>query len=390
MSVPVIYNLRSIRARWGSTLVAVAGIAGVVAVFVAMLSMAQGFRKTLVSSGSTRNAMVRRGGANSEMESVVTLNQVKIIQDGPGVVRRADGRPLVSPEAVVIAAFHHRATDSDALAQIRGLSPIALEVHEGVRVVRGRFFEPGQPELVVGRNAHNMYTGLELGDEIKFGGRAWRVVGWMDAGGTSFDSEVWADSDLLLQTYQRPTWVFSSCTLRLTSPDALGDFQRAIEGDPRLNLQADRETDYFAKQSRAVATMITVLGYLVAFVMGVGAVFGALNTMYSAIAARTREIATLRALGFSGGDVMLSMVVESLVIAAIGGILGCILVQPINGHTTSTINWQTMSQLAFAFQVTPRLMVQGFLFALFMGAIGGFLPALRASRIPVASALREL
>jgi len=390
MAVPVIYNLRSIRVRWGSTLVAVAGIAGVVAVFVAMLSMAQGFRKTLVASGSPRNAMVRRGGASAEMESVLYLSQVKIIQDAPGIVRRADGQPLVSPEAVVVAAFHHRATDSDALAQVRGLSPIALEVHDGVRIVRGRFFEPGQPELVVGRNAYTMYTGLELGSEVKMGGRTWRVVGLMDAGGTAFDSELWADSDLLLQTYQRPTWVFSSCTARLIGPDALGDFRRALEGDPRLTIQADRETDYYAKQSIAVATMITVLGYLVAFIMGIGAVFGALNTMYSAIAARTREIATLRALGFSGGDVMMSMVVESLVIAAIGGVLGCILVQPVNGHTTSTINWQTMSQLAFAFQITPRLLVQGMVFALLMGAVGGFIPALRASRMPVATALREL
>ena len=388
--VPVIYNLRSIRVRWGSTAVAVAGIAGVVAVFVAMLSMAQGFRATLVSSGSERNAMVLRGGAGAEMESVVYLNQVKIIEDAPGVARRADGRPLVSPESVVIAAFHHRSTDSDALAQIRGVTGTALDVHPSVRVVQGRFFEPGQPELVVGRNAHAMYTGLNLGDEVKLGGRAWRVVGLMDSGGSAFDSEVWADASLLLQTYQRPTWVYSSVAVRLLSAEALGDFRRALEGDPRLTVQAYRETEYYAKQSRAVATMITVLGYLVAFVMGVGAVFGALNTMYSAIAARTREIATLRALGFSGGEVMVSMVVESLVIAAMGGVLGCILIQPINGHTTSTINWQTRSQLAFAFRITPALMVKGMIFSLFMGAVGGFLPALRAARLPVASALREL
>jgi putative ABC transport system permease protein len=388
--VPVIYNLRSIRVRWGSTAVAVAGIAGVVAVFVAMLSMANGFRATLVLSGSERNAMVLRGGASAEMESVLYLEHVKIIQDAPGVEKRADGRPLVSPEAVVVAALHHRSSDSDALAQIRGVTPIALDVHPAVRVVRGRFFEPGQAELVVGRNAASMYTGLDLGAEVKLGGRTWRVVGHMDSGGSAFDSEVWADASLLLQTYQRPTWVFSSASVRLQSAEALGDFRRALEGDPRLTVAVTRETDYYAKQSRAVATMITVLGYLVAFVMGVGAVFGALNTMYSAIAARTREIATLRALGFTGGEVMLSMVVESLVIAAIGGVLGCILVQPVNGFTTSTINWQTFSQLAFAFRITPGLMVHGMLFALFMGAVGGFLPALRAARLPVAGALREL
>jgi len=370
--------------------VAVAGIAGVVAVFVAMLSMAQGFRATLVLSGSERNAMVLRGGASAEMESVVTLDQVKVIADSPGVARRADGRPIVSPEAVVVAALHHRSSDSDALAQIRGVTPMALDVHPAVRVVRGRFFEPGQAELVAGRNAASMYTGLDLGSELKLGGRTWTVVGLMDSGGSAFDSEVWADGGVLLQTYQRPTWVYSSCTARLTGPEALGDFRRALESDPRLTVQVDRETDYYAKQSRAVATMITVLGYLVALVMGVGAVFGAVNTMYSAIDARTREIATLRAMGFSGGDVMVSMGVESLVIAALGGVLGCIGVQPLHGHTTSTINWQTMSQLAFAFQITPALLAQGLAFALLMGAVGGLLPALRASRIPVATALREL
>lgn len=388
--VPVIYNLRSIRVRWGSTAVAVAGIAGVVAVFVAMLSMAQGFRATLVLSGSERNAMVLRGGASAEMESVITLDQVKVIADSPGVEKRADGRPLVSPEAVVVAALHHRSSDADALAQIRGVTPMALDVHPAVRVVRGRFFEPGKAELVAGRNAASMYTGLDLGSELKLGGRTWTVVGLMDSGGSAFDSELWADASILLQTYQRPTWVYSSVTARLQGAEALGDFRRALEDDPRLTVQAYRETEYYAKQSRAVATMITVLGYLVAFVMGVGAVFGALNTMYSAIAARTCEIATLRALGFSGGEVMVSMVVESLVIAAIGGVLGCVIVQPINGFTTSTINWQTFSQLAFAFRITPALMVQGMIFSLFMGAVGGFLPALRAARLPVASALREL
>ncbi|MGC8722547.1 MAG: ABC transporter permease [Acidobacteriota bacterium] len=389
-AIPLIYNLRSVRVRWRSNLVAVLGIAGVVAVFVAMLSLAKGFRQTLVQSGSPTNAIVLRGGATTEMESVITRDQMEVIADAPGVAHDAQGRPMVSGELFVIAPFHHRASDAAALAPVRGVSAEALRVHRGVRIVQGRFFRPGLPELVVGRNAENIYSGLRLGDEPRFGGRTWRVVGIMNSGGSAFDSEVWADEPILSQTYKRPADLFSSVTVRLASPSALTPFKRALESDPRLTVRAQRETTYYADQSRAVSKVITVLGFLVASVMGVGAVFGAFNTLYASVAARAREIATLRAMGFGGVAVALSFVTESLLVAFAGGIVGCLAVWPVNGLTTSTLNWQSFSQVAFAFRVAPSLLARGLLFALAMGFVGGLVPALRAARLPVAVALREL
>jgi len=390
VSIPLVYSVRSVRARWASNAIAILGIAGVVAVFVAMLAMARGFQRTLVESGSPLNAIVTRGGATTEMESALTLEQLKIISDAPGIARDAESRPMVSGEVVVVTAFHHKRTDSDALAQVRGVSAQALKVHDGVHLIRGRFLKPGMAELVVGKNASDMYTGFQFGEKPRFGGREWTVVGIMDSGGSAFDSEVWADSVVLNQTYKRPEDIFSSVTVRLVSPGALSAFKEALAADPRLTVQADREVDYYAKQSRAVSTMIRVLGFLVAFIMAIGAVFGAFNTMYSAVSARSREIATLRALGFSSGSVVLAFLFESLVIAFIGGVLGCLAALPFNGLTTDALNWQTFSQLAFAFSVTPDLLLWGMFFALFMGFWGGLLPSLRAARLPIATALREL
>lgn len=390
MAVPLVYNLRSIKVRWASTSVAVLGIAGAVAVFAAVLSLARGFELTLVESGSARNALVRRAGASAEMESVVTLEQARIVSDAPGVARDPSGRPLVSPEVVAIGAFRHRASASEALAQVRGVSQEALRVRDNLRISKGRFLRPGLAELVVGKNAEQMYEGFSLGESPRFGGRTWKVVGILDASGSAFDSEVWADARVLNQTFKRPENIFQSVTVHLESPEALPAFEKALKGDPRLTLQVDREDRYYAKQSRVVSTLIRVLGYLVASVMAVGALFAALNTLYSALAARTREVAVLRALGFTPRDVVLSWLFEALVIALLGGLLGDLLVIPLNGLTTSTINWQTFSQLAFAFRVTPGILLKGLLFALAMGLAGGLPPALRAARLPVAAALREL
>jgi putative ABC transport system permease protein len=388
VAIPFVYNLRSLWARWTSTVVAVLGIAGTVGVFVAMLSLARGFEATLVASGSERNAIVRRAGATSEMDSGVTLEQVRVIEDAPGI-ERASG-PLVSPEVVVVAAFPLKGHGSDGNAQVRGVSPKALAVRPTVRIVAGRFFQPGLTELVVGRNVAGSYAGLELGNTVRFGGGTWTVVGVFDAGGTAFDSELWCDASVLKQVYQRPHNLFQSVTVRLTSPDALTGFKDALTVDPRLTVQVDREVEYYAKQSRQLTTLITVLGTIVAVVMGIGAVFGALNTMYSAVAERSREIATMRALGFGTGSVATSFVVEALCIALIGGLLGCLAVLPLNGLTTGTMNWQTFSHLAFAFRVTPLLLVWGLMFALLMGLVGGVPPAIRAARARIAVALREL
>jgi len=390
MALPLIYNIRSIRVRWVSTAVAVCGVAGVVAVFVAMLAMAQGFQATLVASGSPCNAMVRRGGANSEMDSALTLDQIKIAGDAPGVLRDERGVPLVSPEVVVVVSLPLRASADRALVQARGVSKRALAVRSMVHIAAGRFFAPGLAELVVGSNVAKAYKDFGLGDRPYFGGREWRVVGIMDSQGSGFDSEIWCDTVLLQQTYNRPANLFQSATIRLTAPDALAEFSRSLSADPRLTIQVERENDYYERQSQAVSTIIRVLGVLVALVMAVGAIFGALNTMYSSIAARSREIATIRAIGFGEASIILSFLIESLLIALIGGVVGCLAVIPINGYSTSTINWQTFSNLAFAFQITPRLLAEGLFFALIMGLIGGLPPAIRAAYAPVATALREL
>ncbi|MEP0774337.1 MAG: ABC transporter permease [Acidobacteriota bacterium] len=389
MAIPLIYNVRSVRQRWVSAIVAVAGIAGTVAVFVAMLALAQGFKATLVASGSPENAIVRRAGASSEMESIIALEQVRVLETAPGV-RQDEGGPLVSAEVVVVAAFPLAATGTDANVQVRGTSPRAFAVRPSVRIVSGRAFEPGLTELVVGSNAARAYAGFELGSHVRFGGANWTVVGVFDAGGSAFDSELWCDANVLNQVFQRPQNVFQSVTVRLTGAEALRELKDAATADPRLTVQVDREVEYYEKQSRQLTTLITVLGTLIAGVMGIGAVFAALNTMYSAVAQRVREIATIRALGFGGTAVVASFLVEALLIALAGGLLGCVLVLPLNGLTTGTMNWQTFSHLSFAFRVTPGLLAAGLLFSLLMGVVGGLPPALRAARLPVAAALREL
>jgi putative ABC transport system permease protein len=389
MAIPVVYNLRSVKERWTSAVVAVLGIAGTVGVFIAMLSLAFGFKATLVSSGSNDNAMVRRAGSTSEMDSSISLDQIKIMEDFPGVAHASSG-PLVTPEVVVIAPFPLRSTGTDANVQVRGVSPKALDVRTKIKMIEGRFYQPGLAELVVGRNVDKTYAGLSMGDSVKFGGGTWRVVGVFDAGGSAFDSEVWCDSHVLNQIYHRPENIFQSLTVHLDSPGSLQQFRDAATADPRLTVDVSPEIEYYAKQSRTLTTLIVVLGGIVAVVMGIGAVFGALNTMYSAVSERSREIATLRALGFGAGSVVLSFMIEALLISLMGGLLGAVAVLPLNGLTTGAMNWQTFSHLAFAFRITPFLLGLGLVFALLMGVLGGFFPALRAARRPVAPALRAM
>ncbi len=389
MAIPVIYNLRSVRARWNSALVAVLGIAGTVGVFIAMLSLAKGFKATVVSSGSPGNAMVFRKGSTSEMDSILDVNEVKTLEDAPGIARSNSG-PLVTPEVVVIASFPLRSTGTDANVQVRGVSPEALAVRPQVKMAAGEFFHPGLAELVVGSNATRTYAGFNLGNTIKFGGGTWKVVGIFDAGGSAFDSEIWCDAHVLNQIYKRPDNLFQSVTVHLTSPSALTEFKDSVTSNPQLTVDVMPEVAYYDKQSEAVTRLITVLGSMVAAIMGLGAVFGALNTMYSAVAERGREIATMRALGFGAPSVVTSFVIEALLISLIGGLLGCLAVYPLNGLTTGTMNFQTFAHLAFAFKVTPPLLLGGILFALLMGFLGGVFPAISAARRPVATALRTL
>ncbi len=404
MAIPLSYNLRSLGVRWSSTLVAVIGIAGTVGVFVAMLALANGFKATLVHSGLPDNAIVLRGGASSEMMSGVSLDQVKVIEDEPGVAHK-DGKPLVSSEVVVIAAFPLKSTGTDANVQVRGVSPTIWDVRPNVHVVQGRPFQPGRNELIVGRNVAKTYAvsatrdaeghvtssePFNLGQTVRFGGGEWTIVGVFDAGGSAFDSEIWCDATILDEVYKRPTTSFQAATVRLESAGAFDKFKDALTTDPRLTVSVQREREYYEKQSRVMSTLITVLGGLVAAIMAIGAVLGALNTMYSAVSERGREIATMRALGFGASAVVTSFMIEAICIAFIGGVLGCLAVLPVNGLTTGTMNFQTFSHLAFAFQITTPLIIGGIIFAVMMGILGGVPPAVRAARSRIAVALREL
>ncbi len=389
MAIPVVYNFRSVKARWTSAIVAVLGIAGTVGVFVAMLSLARGFKATLVSSGSEDNAMIMRAGATSEMTGGVGIDTVKIVQDAPGIARGAEG-PLVTAEVVMVAPIPLISTGTDANVQLRGVSKNVLEIRNKFKIIQGRMFQPGLAEVVVGKNANTEYSGLTVGNTIGLGNVRWNVVGVFDAGGSSFDSEIWADAHLLGPAYNRPDTYFQSVTAHLTSPDSLQQLRDSLTTDPRLNVDVSREIDYYSKQSTRLTTLITVLGGLVAGIMAIGAVFGALNTMYSAVSERGREIATMRALGFGGPSVVFSFVIEALLISFVGGLIGCLAVLPLNGLTTGAMNLQTFSHMAFAFKITTELLIKGVIFALFMGVLGGLFPAIRAASLPISHALREL
>ena len=389
MAIPVVYNLRSVKERWSSSVVAVLGIAGTVAVFVAMLALARGFQVALTSSGLPENVKVQQVGADSEMTSSMEIAAVRVVEDAP-LIARAGSEPKVSAEVVVLANLPLRGTTSDANVQVRGVSPRVLAVRNNVRLVQGRFFTPGLYELVIGRNAARSYEGLDLGKTVRIGPGQWTVVGVFDSGGSAFDSEIWADANIVNGAYQRPPGVYQSVTAKLRSAEDFQAFKTALERDPRAKLQASPEPEYYESQSQLVTTLIKVLGTIVAIVMGLGAILAALNTMYSAVSERSREIAVLRALGFQGGSIVLSFLAEAMIIAIIGGVLGCVVVLPVNGITTGTINWQTFSHLSFAFRITPDLLIWGILFAIFMGVLGGLPPAIRAARANVSTTLRAL
>jgi putative ABC transport system permease protein len=390
LRIPISYHLRSIWARLPQTSVAILGIAGVVAVFIATLALANGFEAALSSSGSPENAMVRRGGSNSEMESSIELNALRIVSDFPEIQTSTEGQPMVSAEVVVIAALPLITTGTDANVQVRGVSASALSIRPKLQIIEGRSFTPGLPELLVGKNARSAYSGLKIGELLPLGGQKWRVVGTFDSGGSAFDSEIWCDAMILNQAYSRPTNLYQSITLRLSPSAQLETLGERIAADPRLDLTIERETAYYDRQSQMLSSLIRVLGFMVANIMAVGAIFGALNTMFASMAERSSEIATLRAIGYQRIQIIASFTLESMLIALIGSILGCLLVTPLNGFTTSTINWSTFSHMAFAFRVTPTLYLSGILFGLGMGLIGGLIPSIVTARKPIALVLRGL
>lgn len=382
-------SLQTILERRGSAAASVFGIAGVVAVLVGVLSIAQGFRAVMSHSGDPGVALIMRSGSDSEMMSIFQGAETRLIADGPGVAASPDG-PLASPEVYTVINLPKRGTGTDANVALRGVHPIAFRVHRQLRLLEGRLFEPGRNEVIVGRGARAEFAGLEPGASLKVGRNLWTVVGVFEADGSVAESEVWCDATVLQGAYQRGN-SYQTVVVRLESPEAFTAYQAALSRDPRLNVKVERQADYHASRSRVVYNLVNGLGTLIASLMGVGAVFGALNTMYSTVAARTREIATLRALGFGGGPIVISIMIEALVLALAGGALGGGAAYAVfHGYEAATMNWQNFTQVAFAFQVTPGLLLKGILYATFIGLIGGLFPALRAARLPVAQALREL
>jgi len=355
---------------------------------VMTLAIAQGFRATLVASGSPQNAIVLRKGATAESVSGVLRTDLPLVEALPQVARGADNHPLASPELVVAIALPRQSDNQPANVPVRGVGPRAYEVRDTLKIVEGRRFTPGTREITVGRLAVGRFKGLTLGSEVKFGGATWTVVGIFTADDASFESEIWGDADLMQPAFQRNG--YQSITVKLADASMFDSFRATVEGDPRLYLKPQREQDYYMEQSRAMTTVIRVFGTFVTLILSIGAVFGAMNTMYAAVAYRTREIGTLRALGFSRSRIVTAFLAESIALALIGGVVGCVLALPVHGLSTGTTNFSSFSEVAFKFRITPALMAGGVLFSALMGAVGGLLPAIRAARIPVARALREI
>jgi putative ABC transport system permease protein len=387
MAIPLTYNLRNLFVRKLSTSITIIGIALVVAVFIAVLALAAGFRQALANNGIEGNAIVLRVPGNDELSSSVSREWVSIIETQPEVALDPEGRPMVVPELVVVVNLKKKSTGGIANILTRGTSTRALALRPRLKLAAGRLWEAGKSEVVVGKLISERFQNCGLGEQITFGGRAWTVVGIIDADGTSFESEVWGDSEILGPAFDREG--YQSATVRLKDPAQFEALEARLEGDKRMQVVVKRESKYYADQSGSVSGTIAGLGTFVALVMAFGAVFGALNTMYAAVSSRRSEIGTMMALGFSRGSVLISFVLEALLLSAIGGILGGLLALPVNGISTGTTNWSTFSEVAFRFRVTPDMLVQGFVFALVMGLIGGFFPALNAARSNIAQTVRR-
>jgi len=382
-------NLRNLPARIGTSLVAIVGIGGVVAVLVSLLSMGEGFRAALDLSGRDDVAMILRGGSADELSSAFTREEYNVIVLAPGIVRDERG-PVASGELYTIVDLPMRSTGTSANVPFRGVGDRAVELRENFRIVAGRMFRPGQNEVVVGRGVFAQFGNVDLGREVQWGSQTWRVVGVFEAGGSVSESEVWTDLVVLRGVYRRGNSV-QIVRAQLTSPTALQTVKRALEHDPRVNVSVRSEREFYADQSRILLALIKYVGTTIAILMGIGAVFAALNTMYSAVSSRTREIATLRALGFGAAPVVTSVLLEAAVLGMLGGVVGGLLVYfGLNGYQASTLNWSSFSQLTFAFTVTPGLLLTGLWYSLLLGLVGGLLPGIRAARLPVTTGLREL
>lgn len=384
----IAFNIRTLPSRKGSAAAAVVGIAGVVAVLVGVLSIGQGFQRTMTIGGSDDTAFVMRTGADSEMTSILGREEAKIISEAPGIAR-AHGHALVSPELFVMVNLPKRSTGTDANVPMRGVEQQAFDVRPELHVTEGRMFGWGKNEVIVGRAALGQFNGTNVGSELLFGQNRWKVVGIFDADGSINESEIWADASVLAPAYRRES-SYQTAVVKLASPGNFQTFKDALTSDPRVNVKIQREKEYYAAQSQTLVKIVNFLAGIITTLMGLGAIFGALNTMYTAVSARAREIATLEAIGFGGSPILVSVLIESMLLAVIGGTIGALGAWlAFDGFRAATLNWQTFSQVAFSFDVNAALLIRGIVTAAFIGLIGGLLPAIRAARMPVAVSLRE-
>ncbi|MGH7503171.1 MAG: ABC transporter permease [Longimicrobiales bacterium] len=386
MKIPLIYNIRSLIRRPGTTLATALGIAFVVLTFIGMLALANGFRAALVSTGRPDNVLVLRKGATSEISSGIGRDHAAILRSYPEIAKLPDGRPMASTDLYVVVA-KPRLNGTETNMPVRGVGPEATAIRDRIRIVEGRMFEPGRPEIIVGNGFVGRMRDTNIGDRMRFGQQDFAVVGHFEAGGNAFESEVWGDNETLLSTFRTPG--YQSMVMRLADSSTFSRLEARIEGDPRLQVEVERESQFFADQAAFLTTVLRFVAIFVTAIMAFGAVFGAINTMDAMVASRGREIALLMTLGFRRRSVMASFLVESLLVALAGGLLGCLFSLPINGIQTSTTNWQSFGEVTFAFRVTPMSLVAGIAFALVMGFVGGLLPAWHAARGAIAAGLRR-
>jgi putative ABC transport system permease protein len=386
LPLPIAYNLRNLTVRRASNLMAALGIALVVMVMIWTLALAQGFRNTLVATGRSDRALLMRGGANSEITSAVSRQAADIVRVMPEIATDAAGKAIASPELVVIVSLPKASDGTLANVSVRGVTEATFAMRPEIRVVAGRTFRTGSSEILVGAPLAKRIRGCGIGERLRFGGQDWEVVGHFTAAGSGFESEIWGDAEVFAPAFERDG--YSSLTAQLRSESDLKAVEQRIAADPRLNLKVQSERAYYEAQAGPLSNTIRGIGVTIALLMGFGAIAGALNTMFAAVNSRTREIGTLLALGFSRRSVLFSFMVESILLAAVGGLLGCGLGMLVNGARTGTTNWASFSELTFQFSVTPVVLATGFVFAIVMGAFGGLLPAARAARKRISESLR--
>ncbi len=388
MKIPFSYSIRNLLTRRFTTFLTASGMALVVFVFAAVLMLAEGLQKTLVETGSYENVVVIRKAAGSEVQSGVDRLQASIIETQPEIAIGADGKRLVAKELVVLIALPKRGTNKPSNIVIRGIGEHSMTLRPQVKIVQGRMPRPGSSEIITGSSIAERFKGGGFGETLRFGMRDWTVVGVFDAGNTGFNSEIWGDVNQFMQAFRRPA--YSSVIFRLSDPSEFEKVKQRIEGDPRLTQEAMRETEYYRKQSEMMAKFLRILGITLTIIFSLGAVIGAMITMYASVANRTAEIGTMRAIGFQRRSILTAFIAESLFLGILGGIIGLFFASFLQLFTVSTMNWQTFSELAFSFTLTFEIIYQALLFSLIMGFVGGMLPAIRASRLNIVDTLRAV